>query len=115
MQPSSNKLKWFWRINYGLTFYKVLVMICGTLAASGFGLKQHWFKVIDEIVTFDGALFMYSFFIECVQFPICLLVTLLYKEQRTDNLNYLYLALLIFLALVSLAFSFILMGSLGDM
>lgn len=103
-------LKWFWRINYLLTLYKLLVLISLLIPVIGIKLKTNLF----EYLNFGGVSFLLSYCGEWVQFPLCLLIITLYKTERTLP-HFLYLALLLILALVTFIFYAFLLGSLGDM
>ncbi len=105
-----DKLKWFWRLNYLLTFYKVLILISLLIPIIGIKSKIDWF----EYLNFGGVTFLFSYFGEWFQFSLCLLVIILNNKQRT-TFHFLYLLLLLLLALLTFIVYGILLGSLGDM
>ncbi|TCD10509.1 hypothetical protein EZ449_09180 [Pedobacter frigidisoli] len=112
MKKLPNKLKWFWRINYAITIYKVVVMVICVLDLTG--LANPFIIKVYNVLTFNDSLFLLALFTEWVQFPVCLLVTLIDRNERIKISNYFYLALLIFLSLASWFVSFFLVAQLGD-
>lgn len=112
MKQPIAQLKWFWRINYGLTLYKILALAYGIFSASEFVLENHWFNAINQIITLDGAAFIFSYIVEWMQFPICLLIIIIFKTERTI-LHLGYLVLLILSCLMTFVFYAMLLGSLG--
>lgn len=103
----SKVLKWFWGINYCITLYKLLFIATAILCIGN--VNCDWFSDLH----FSEFTYFFDFFGEWVQFPLCLLIIILYKSQRTP-FHYFFLSLLIVLALITILLSWLFMGYLGD-
>ena len=91
-------MKWFWKINYFLTCYLFIIIVLFILnIPSGEYYRNHnWIKIIDKIFTLDGVAVFFSFFIEWVQIPLCVIILIFMKDQRT-RLHFFYILFLSFL------------------
>ena len=49
-------MKWFWRINYYLSFYFFIIILLFILNIPNdeYYANNNWIKVVEEIITFDG-------------------------------------------------------------
>lgn len=96
-------MKKFWKINYYITTYLTIInlFIIRYYIENGdaFYANTKWFQTIERILTFDNTLNFLSLFIEWIQIPICLLVLIFWKLQRTKK-HFFYLILLVILNLI---------------
>ena len=89
-------MKWFWRINYILTVYGFIVFVVGFV-----NLRINCFttlSIIDTIISFNKFAYIFTMILEWIQFPLCLIVVLFWKKERTSP-HFFYLILIIFLNL----------------
>lgn len=104
-------MKWFWKINYYLTLYLVIVLLYFRFIkpTGEYYTDNKWVQVIDTIFTLDGVAVFLSFFIEWVQIPLCVTILIFMKNQRT-NLHFFYIFLLFFLSLLKFISWFLIVG-----
>lgn len=84
------------------------------LAVATSGNESEYLRMIDGYLTFNGGLYFFSFLNEWIQFPICLAILVMYKNQR-GCFHYSYLAVLVILSLFKFICLGMLGGSLGNM
>lgn len=105
------KLKWFWKINYFITIYFILLLLINLCNVYLFKVYSN--TVIRELDYYlslnDRINFIVVVFIEWLQIPIVLGVLLLKKYEQSFT-HWLYLFFLIVLAISKLVLYFISTG-----
>lgn len=104
-------MKWFWRINYIISIYLFLILGFYLPVGTEFGSNK-WFNLFANILTINNVLLFFTMIIEWIQFPLCLIAMIIWKEQRTTK-HFLFLSILVFLNLIKWIFWFLSVGSLG--
>jgi len=91
-------MKWFWRINYYLTifFFIALIISISIIHIDEYYANHNWIKIVDKIITLDGTSVFLSMIIEWIQIPLCIVVTIFWKDQRT-KWHFIYIIFLLFL------------------
>lgn len=104
-------MKWFWRINYYLSFYFFIIILLFVLNIPNdeYYANNNWIKVVEEIITFDGIAIFITMIIEWFQFPICLIIIIFRKEQRKRK-HFIFLSLLVLLNLIKWLSMFLIIG-----
>lgn len=104
-------MKWFWRINYYLSFYFFIIILLFILNIPNdeYYANNNWIKVVEEIITFDGIAVFIAMIIEWFQFPICLIFIIFRKEQRKRK-HFIFLSLLVLLNLIKWLSMFLIIG-----
>ena len=104
-------MKWFWRINYLLTLYLVVVLLYFRFIKSTgeYYTDNKCLQVFDTIFTLDGVAVFFSFFIEWVQIPLCVIISIFMKDHRT-RLHFFYILFLCFLSLFKFISWFLIVG-----
>jgi len=102
------KFKWFWGINYVLSVYKLLLLTSLAIPVAGIESETDWFKLLYV----GDITYLIAYFGEWIQFPICLVVILFFKSQRTI-FHFLYLFLILLSVFATFLIFGLLMGSLG--
>ncbi len=75
-------MKWFWKINYLLTIYLLLILLLMLPTGTNFYQNNKWFVLLEKILTINGLLQIISMVIEWVQFLLCLFVLIFKKDER---------------------------------
>lgn len=93
-------MKWFWKVNYILTIYLVLILFFDLIyfikGGTEFYANSDSFKTFVKVLTCDGVLFIISMIVEWIQVPACIIILFFYKTERT-KLHFFYTISLIFL------------------
>lgn len=104
-----NKLilfRWFWSVNYVLTFFKILYTI--HLISVLLEIENLFFEYIFD---WGGFFILFAYF-EYLQIPLCLLIFIFFKSQRTF-LHFSYIVLLLGLVLATFVVFGLVFGSGG--
>ncbi|RZL26931.1 MAG: hypothetical protein EOO96_22390 [Pedobacter sp.] len=106
----ANKWKWFWRINYAISFYIFLSLVCTGLQLGG--LDTNWLNAVYKIL---NPIWMHYFGLYILTFQLILsvLLTIIFKRERIDFFNYLYMSLLVFTGISLIGLNMILGGVVG--
>jgi hypothetical protein len=91
-------MKWFWKINYLLSIYLLIIILFVIPTGTTFYSENKWFVYLEKILTVNSLLYIFTMVAEWFQFPICLIILILKKDERTKT-HLLYLLTLIFLNL----------------
>lgn len=90
-------MKWFWKINYLVTIYFIIVIPLDLMDGS-FGLpnlqKNTILYNIFKIFTINGFSLFLTLIVEWIQFPLCLIAIAFWKQERTKK-HFFYLVLLV--------------------
>ncbi|WP_294274730.1 hypothetical protein [uncultured Chryseobacterium sp.] len=102
------KFKWFWRINYFITIYFLLLFFMNLYNVFDFeGYSNSIIKKLDYYLSFNEKVnFIVVVFVEWLQIPVILSFLLLKKLERTF-FHWLYLLILVVLAISKLVLYFI--------
>lgn len=107
-------MKWFWKTNYFITIYLILILFIYLIYFIEVGTEFYaitkWFKIFIKILTFNGTLEMISMIIEWIQFPLCLFVLIFRKNERT-KIHLFYLIFLVFSNLFKWVLWFLAVGA----
>ncbi|UQB68102.1 hypothetical protein [Epilithonimonas zeae] len=103
-------LKWFWRINYIITLYS-LVLLSGEIVDSILGYDKNGYSFTQKYSKYymignNDFISVFFFCIEWLQITLVLII-LIWKKQERTKWNWLYFILLMFLALVKILFYFV--------
>jgi hypothetical protein len=91
-------MKWFWKVNYLLSIYLLLIILFLISTGTTFYSENKWFIYLEKILTINSALYILTMVVEWLQFPVCMIKFIFWKEERTKK-HLLYLIALIFLNL----------------
>lgn len=92
-------MKWFWRVNYFLTVYGVIVFVLGMVVLLTAGNDTPLSNTLDTIFTiisFNVEAFPLTMILEWIQLPLFLIAIIFWKKERTTP-HFFYLGFIIFL------------------
>ncbi len=93
-------MKWYWRINYTITAFLLLIWLPFILGAGSF---YKLFQILESIPFLNDLSIPLSIIVEWIQIPTGILVIRNKKNERT-RLHYLYLLLLLIIGIAKCAF-----------
>lgn len=93
-------MKWFWRVNYFLTVYLIMILFFDLIyffkGGTEFYANSNGFKIFEKIATCNGVLQMISMIVEWIQVPVGIIILVFLKTERT-KLHLFYIMALVFL------------------
>lgn len=105
-----NKWKYFWTLNYLLSIYKCIYLFIITLQINGLKFDYHF----NKFIPMGGFIFLFLYMLEWVQIPLCLIIALLIKTERT-LFHFIYIFFLFLLSISTYFLFALILGSMGDM
>jgi len=106
-------MKWFWRINYFVTIYGVVIFVLSSFVSCGM-IHNNTLNTILAIISIHDVVAFLTVIFEWIQFPLCLIAMIFWKKERT-TLHFFYLVSMVIVSLIKWVLLLLAMASAAGM